>query len=95
MHGGNDRDGLLGDIDPGKDGGGLADAGESLREELRWKVVEVEVDVILLLAHAAPRSGQLGQRQSFFCGRSLTTLKGLSGCEHTGHREKNTYWHMA
>ena len=47
VDGGEDGDGLLGDIDTSEDGGGLRDTGKSLVEEIGGEVVEVEVDVIL------------------------------------------------
>lgn len=47
VDGGNDGDGLLGDVHPGKDGGGLADAWQPLRQQLRGQVAQVQVEVVL------------------------------------------------
>ena len=44
----------LGDVDAGKDGGGLGDARQALGQDLGREVVEVQVDVVLLGAAAAP-----------------------------------------
>mmetsp|Transcript_27816 Transcript_27816/g.68381 ORF Transcript_27816/g.68381 Transcript_27816/m.68381 type:complete len:665 (+) Transcript_27816:128-2122(+) len=53
VHGGDHGDGLLGHVHAGEDGGGLGDAGQALGQELRGQVVEVQVDVVLVGAHAA------------------------------------------
>ena len=53
VHGRDDRDRLLGHVDAGKDGGGLADARQALGEQLGRQVVEVQVDVVLLRPDAA------------------------------------------
>lgn len=44
----DDWNGLLGDIDSGEDHGGLGDSWESLLELLGWKMVKLEVDVVLV-----------------------------------------------
>jgi len=44
---------LLGDIDTSKDLGSLRDAWETLSQSLRWKVIEVEVDVVLVWANTS------------------------------------------
>ena len=48
MDSGQDRDGLLGDIDTREDSCGLGDTGETFVQNLRRQVAELEVDVILL-----------------------------------------------
>ena len=48
MDSGQDGDGLLRDIDAGEDGSGLRDAGESLGEDLRREMAQLEEDMILL-----------------------------------------------
>ena len=48
MDGGQDRNGLLGDVDTGEDGGSLRDTGEAFVEDLCGKMAELEVDVVLL-----------------------------------------------
>lgn len=46
-----------------KDGGGLGDAGQALSQQLWRQVVQVQVDVVLLGAHAAAlRARQAGGR---------------------------------
>ena len=50
----HDRDRLLGDVDAGEDPGGLRDAGQALVQELGVEMLEVEVDVVLVRAAAAP-----------------------------------------
>eukprot|EP00982_Pelagococcus_subviridis_P017130 31518-Pelagococcus_subviridis.AAC.9 len=54
MHGGDHGDGFFRDVHAREDRGGLRDAREPLRENLGREVVEVEVDVVLLRADAAP-----------------------------------------
>mmetsp|Transcript_36508 Transcript_36508/g.92269 ORF Transcript_36508/g.92269 Transcript_36508/m.92269 type:complete len:522 (-) Transcript_36508:522-2087(-) len=54
VHGGDHGDRLLRHVHARKDGGRLTDAGQPLREQLRRQVVQVQVDVVLLGAHAAP-----------------------------------------
>ena len=49
-----DRDRFLGDIDACKDARAFGDAGQALVQDLRVEMVEVKIDVILLLADAAP-----------------------------------------
>jgi len=44
---GQDGDGLLGDIDTGKDGGGLGNTGQSLVKDLGWEMRKLEEDVVL------------------------------------------------
>jgi len=48
MDGGENGDGLLGDVYTGEDGGGLGDTGQSLVENLGWEMRELEEDVVLL-----------------------------------------------
>ena len=47
MDGGDDGDGLPGDVHPGKDGGGLADARQPLCQQLRGQIVQLQVEVVL------------------------------------------------
>ena len=54
VHGRQHRDRLAAQVDAGEDRGVLGDAGQALVQDLRVEVVEVEVDVVLLRAHAAP-----------------------------------------
>mmetsp|Transcript_20512 Transcript_20512/g.52063 ORF Transcript_20512/g.52063 Transcript_20512/m.52063 type:complete len:434 (+) Transcript_20512:262-1563(+) len=54
VHRGKHRDGLFGDVHAGEDGSGLGDARQTLGEHIGRQVVEVEVDVVLVGAHAAP-----------------------------------------
>jgi len=53
VDGGQDGDGLLGDVDTGENTGGLRDTGETLGKNLGGKMAELEVDVILLGADTA------------------------------------------
>ena len=48
MNCGQHRDGFFGDIDTREDGGGLRDTGQSLVENIGWKMAELEVNVVLL-----------------------------------------------
>ncbi len=54
MDGRDHRDRLLVRIDAGEDASRLDDAGQSLVEDIRCQVLEMQVDVIFLLADAAP-----------------------------------------
>ena len=47
------RDRLLGHVDAGEDARALGDAGQALVQHLRVEMVEVQVDVVLVLADAA------------------------------------------
>ena len=47
VDGGDDGDGLPGDVHPGKDGGGLADARQPLCQQLRGQIVQLQVEVVL------------------------------------------------
>jgi hypothetical protein len=47
------RDRLAGDVDAGENLGALRDAGQALVQDLRVEMVEVQVDVVLVLADAA------------------------------------------
>mmetsp|Transcript_15598 Transcript_15598/g.21318 ORF Transcript_15598/g.21318 Transcript_15598/m.21318 type:complete len:375 (-) Transcript_15598:215-1339(-) len=51
---GQNRNRLLGDVHARKDGRGLRDAGQALRQQVRGEVVEVQVNVVLLGPDAAP-----------------------------------------
>ena len=53
MHGRNDRDRLLVRVDAGEGARRLDDAGQALIEHIRGQVLEMQVDVILLLADPA------------------------------------------
>ncbi len=53
VHRGQDRHGLLGDVDPGEDLRGLRDAGQALVDQRRVQVLDVQVDVVVLGADAA------------------------------------------
>lgn len=48
VNGGQDGDGLLGDIDTSEDGSGLRDTRQTLMENISGEMAELEVDVILL-----------------------------------------------
>jgi hypothetical protein len=48
VDGGQDRDGLLSDIDTGEDTGGLRDTGKTLGQDLSGQVAQLQVDVVLL-----------------------------------------------
>mmetsp|Transcript_2453 Transcript_2453/g.7277 ORF Transcript_2453/g.7277 Transcript_2453/m.7277 type:complete len:379 (-) Transcript_2453:147-1283(-) len=56
VHGGDHRNGLLGDVHAGEDGRRFRDARQALRQRLGGDVVEVQVNVVLLGPHAAPRA---------------------------------------
>mmetsp|Transcript_86006 Transcript_86006/g.240669 ORF Transcript_86006/g.240669 Transcript_86006/m.240669 type:complete len:303 (-) Transcript_86006:986-1894(-) len=62
VHGGEHRGGLLRHVHAREDLRGLGDARETLREGLRRQVVEVEVDVVLVGAHAAALADLQGHR---------------------------------
>ena len=62
VHGGDHRDGLLGDVHTGEDRGSLRDTRQTLGEELGGKVVEVEVDVVLFRPDAASLANLEGHR---------------------------------
>ena len=51
MHGGQDRNGLLGRIDSSEDVGSLQDTGETLMDLLGWQMVQVEVNVVIIGTH--------------------------------------------
>ena len=53
VHGRDHRDRLAGDVDAGEDLGALRDARQALVQDLRVEMVEMQVDVILVLADAA------------------------------------------
>ena len=53
VNGGNDGNGLLGDVHAGENGGGFGNPWKTLRQELRRQVVQVQIDVILILTHAS------------------------------------------
>mmetsp|Transcript_18006 Transcript_18006/g.26865 ORF Transcript_18006/g.26865 Transcript_18006/m.26865 type:complete len:362 (+) Transcript_18006:835-1920(+) len=52
VHGGKDRNGLLGHVHSRKDGSRLGNTRQTLREQVSWKMIQVQVDVILLGSHA-------------------------------------------
>ena len=54
MAGRHHRDGLLRHVDAGEDARGLGDARQALVEQLGIQVLEVQVDVVLVRAVAAP-----------------------------------------
>ena len=54
VDGRQNRDRLLGHVDAREDLGALRDAGQALVQDLRIEVVEMQVDVILVAADAAP-----------------------------------------
>ncbi len=53
MHRRQHRDRLLGQIDAGENLGALRNSGQALMQDLRIEMIEVEIDVILVLADAA------------------------------------------
>ena len=53
VHGRQDGDGLLGDVDAGEDGGRFRNAGEALVQDVGGQVGELEVDVVLVGTDAA------------------------------------------
>ena len=53
VHGRQHRDRLLGEVDAREDARGLRDAGQPLVQHLRIEMIEVQEDVVLLLADAA------------------------------------------
>ena len=53
VDGGQDGDGLLGDINTSENGGGLGDTRQTLVKDLRRQVAELEVDVVLLRSNTA------------------------------------------
>jgi hypothetical protein len=55
VDGGQDRDGLLCDVNSGKDGGRLGDSRKALLQDLGGQVVQVQVDVVL---HRACKKGK-------------------------------------
>ncbi len=54
MHGRQHRDRLLGDVDAGENARALGNAGQALVQHLRVEMLQVQVDVVLQLADAAP-----------------------------------------
>ena len=54
MHGRNNGDRLFVRIDAGEGARGLDDARQTLVEDIGGQVLEMQVDVVLLIAHAAP-----------------------------------------
>ena len=48
VDGGEDGDRLFADVDAGEDGGCFGDAWETLVEDLRWEMAELEVDVVFV-----------------------------------------------
>ena len=53
VHGRENRDRPFGDVDPGKDARAFGDAGQPLVDDCWVKVVEVQVDVVLLRSDPA------------------------------------------
>lgn len=53
VDGGQNGDGLLGDIDTGENGGRLRDTGQTVVEDLSGQMAKLEVDVVLLGANTA------------------------------------------
>lgn len=53
MHGGKDRNGLLGNVDTSENSSSLRDARKPLVENLRRQVAELEVNMVLLRANTA------------------------------------------
>jgi hypothetical protein len=62
MHGRHDRDRLAGEVDAGEDARGLRDAGQPLVQHHRIEMIEVQVDVVLVLADAAAFADLDGHR---------------------------------
>src|SRR5690606_35789711 len=62
VHGGDDRDRLLLDVDAGDDDRTPGDAGQLLVDVGRIEVGQVEVDVVAVLAHAAAFADLDGHR---------------------------------
>lgn len=50
VNSGQDGDGLLGNVDTGEDAGSLRDTGQTLVQDLRRQVAELQVDVVLVRA---------------------------------------------
>jgi hypothetical protein len=48
VDGGENRNGLLGNVDAREDSGGLRDTWETIVENFRGKMAELKVDVVLL-----------------------------------------------
>ena len=62
MHGGQDRNGLLGRIDTSEDVGSLQDTGETLMDLLGWQMVQVEVNVVIIGTHTTALQDLHGHR---------------------------------
>ena len=69
MDGRQDRDRLLGHVDAGEDLGAFRDAGQALVQDLRVEMVEVQVDVVLVLADAAALADLDGHRAGHHVAR--------------------------
>ncbi len=62
VDGGQDGNGLLGDVDTSEDAGRLRDAGEALGKNLGGEMAELEVDVVLVRADTAAVADLHGHR---------------------------------
>jgi len=62
MHGGKDGNGLLGCIDTSEDMCSLQNTGETLMDLLGWKMVQVEVNVVILGTHTTTLQDLHGHR---------------------------------
>ena len=62
VNGGEDRDGLLGDIDTGEDSSGLRNTRESFMKNLGGEMAELQEDVVLLGTDATTLSDLDGHR---------------------------------
>jgi len=62
VDGGQHRDRLLGNINTGEDSSGLRDTRETLMENLRRKMAELQVDVVLLRSNTTTLADLDGHR---------------------------------
>jgi hypothetical protein len=67
---GQDGDGLFGNIDTGKDGGGLGNTGQSLVENFGWEMRELEEDVVLFRSDTSSFSNLQSHGSGYDISRS-------------------------
>ena len=72
MDGGEDGNGLFGDVDTREDSRSLGDTGETLVEDLCGQMAELEVDVVLLGTNTAAFADLDGHRTRYdVAGREI------------------------
>jgi len=80
VDGGNHRDGLLGDVNTGKDGGSLRDARETLVEDFSGEVREIEEDYREAVSDSSRTTRRCPKKSTvILVGTAATALTDLNG----------------